>query len=386
MDAEARPSVQYLIAAIDAISTNSPLPPFELSPIALQRREERLAAQQRRASMAKRHVPNVVPAREAAVPLAANSVAARRLAAKRGGGTVGTELAGAIPHPGYSQPVSRSTAPSKSSGGTADDLLFSDASPSVGDSAAVSASLFDDFGSAPGPAPPAPATSAGDFDVFNAPASSAARAAPTAASPTNFFDAGDDFGAITPAAPSTSTKAAAADLFGGDDFFSGGAAAPPPAPASSATHTADSFDMFSSPAPAASKSAPPTDVFGSGSDLLSDMSFATAPPPSQAQKASNILNLFEQTAPAARGGGGGMSYDPFSGMGPPGGGPAGRGMGGGFHQPPQGGSYGSGGGGGYARGGPGAGPAYSTPGMFSSSKPQQEEHDPFGALGAVKKK
>jgi hypothetical protein len=65
------------------LAANRPLPPYQLSAEALQRREERLAATILRDNKIKKKVAPVVPARKG-MPPSANSVAAKRLAAKRG--------------------------------------------------------------------------------------------------------------------------------------------------------------------------------------------------------------------------------------------------------------------------------------------------------------
>lgn len=66
------------------IAANRPLPPYTLSSEALKRREDRIAADQLRENKNKKKAAPVVPVRKGAPP-SANSVAAKRLAAKRGG-------------------------------------------------------------------------------------------------------------------------------------------------------------------------------------------------------------------------------------------------------------------------------------------------------------
>ena len=87
MDPECRPSASALYMATAELSKGQPLPPFELSAEALQCRERRLAAavlkQQKKDS--KKTPLTVIPPRNTQAPaLDSNSVAARRLAAKRG--------------------------------------------------------------------------------------------------------------------------------------------------------------------------------------------------------------------------------------------------------------------------------------------------------------
>lgn len=65
------------------IASGRPLPPHQLSAEAIRRREERIAADQLRESKSKKNKGPVVPDRKGAPP-ASSSVAAKRLAAKRG--------------------------------------------------------------------------------------------------------------------------------------------------------------------------------------------------------------------------------------------------------------------------------------------------------------
>lgn len=86
MDPEARPSATECFQALSAIATGNPLPPYELSAEAIERRKQREAAaiKKEQKVAAKRHVPALVPQRSAPAQLDTNSVAARRLAAKKG--------------------------------------------------------------------------------------------------------------------------------------------------------------------------------------------------------------------------------------------------------------------------------------------------------------
>jgi serine/threonine protein kinase len=84
MDPEARPSISQIIDAISAISKNQPLPSYELSQEALQKRKERIAMEEfNNNNNKKSNKKSPVVARKQG-PLDNNSVAARRLAAKRG--------------------------------------------------------------------------------------------------------------------------------------------------------------------------------------------------------------------------------------------------------------------------------------------------------------
>jgi AP2-associated kinase len=81
---EARPTIFELLLAMREVSKGSPLPPYELSAEALQRRAERIAADEVRKIKAKKK-PNATPIdTKRSAPPSANSVAAKRLAAKRG--------------------------------------------------------------------------------------------------------------------------------------------------------------------------------------------------------------------------------------------------------------------------------------------------------------
>mmetsp|Transcript_15865 Transcript_15865/g.23892 ORF Transcript_15865/g.23892 Transcript_15865/m.23892 type:complete len:604 (-) Transcript_15865:166-1977(-) len=338
MEPEARPSVPQIAEAINAILTGAPLPPYELSDIAKQRKQERIDAQNRRAQLQKKKTPNVLPTREH-VPLAANSVAARRLAAKRAGGGGITEVAGAIPHPGYASKPS--TAPTSSAREGGSDMFFSTES------------------SEPAPIRPAAPSTSDGLDLFDSsPASSQAMPSQSAtASSASFFD---DF--ATPATNASSQSSA--DPFTSNDFFSAASTAPQSkAPAPSAE-----FDAFGDSAPVASTGSTSGtgsggfDAFGGG-DLLSDMSFATAPPQSQEQKTKGVLSLFDtpqqgRVLP-------GQHHDPFATMGGHGGGYNQQGM---YGMPQQ---YQQG------RGMPGVG--------IRPQQMQQQEEDPFGSLGVLKK-
>eukprot|EP01034_Spumella_vulgaris_P021833 gene21833-27904_t len=96
VDPEARLSVAQCLECTAALASNRPLPDFPLSAEAAQRRAERIAANELRQSKQKKVV--VAAPRKVVAPLDSNSVAARRLAAKRGGtsgaNTPGTDLFG----------------------------------------------------------------------------------------------------------------------------------------------------------------------------------------------------------------------------------------------------------------------------------------------------
>jgi hypothetical protein len=84
IDPEARPIILELLLAMREISKGSPLPPYELSAEALQRRAARIAADEVRNTKTKKK-PTATPIdTKRSAPPSANSVAAKRLAAKRG--------------------------------------------------------------------------------------------------------------------------------------------------------------------------------------------------------------------------------------------------------------------------------------------------------------
>lgn len=231
LDPEARPTILEINSAIRAISQGNPLPPYELSEVAQQRKEERRLAQLKRSNQTQKKSA-ALPTR-GHVPLAADSVAARRLAAKRNGSSApGTSGIGSIPHPGYGTP------------------------------AASSSSNF--FEEEEQPIPVASQQIANDLDFFATPAASTA----TASSSSTFFDAFSSPPAATTAKP---VAAPAIDLFGSQDLFAIPTPAPQPAQSQQTTF----------------------DAFGGSSSLLTDMSFTTAPPPTIEEKAKNVLNLFD---------------------------------------------------------------------------------------------
>jgi hypothetical protein len=326
MDPEARPSLAETLYAIKAIAMGSPLPPYELSDQAKEKKEERRQAQLRRANQTQKKSA-ALPTRDH-VPLAANSVAARRLAAKRGGTAATSEGS-------FSAPIASASSSSS--------FLFDDSAPIP--AAASSSAPLDLFG----PSHPAPAAQVASSSLF------------------------DDFSAPTPVpAKTSSAPAPAVDLFA-TDFFS-----------SPAQNQATSTPVSVPPSVPASKTAAPVDFFGGSNSLLSDMSFATAPPPTQAEKARNVLDLFDQPSPALAQPGRGAPSDPFASV------MGGLAPGGGYPQPAYG--YPPSSGMGYGapppRGSPFGPPAVrAMPPQQQQQRPQ--ERDPFGSLGgfdAMKKK
>jgi hypothetical protein len=323
------------------------LPPYELSEVAQQRKEERRLSEVRRANQTQKKAAPL-PTREH-VPLAANSVAARRLAAKRSGAATGGDVIGSVPHPGYASS-------SSAGGGASADFFFDDSAPIAPAASASAASAtaheLDFFGGASTTAPVA--------------AVAAAAAPPASASSSNsFFDAFSTPAAHVPA--STPAPAPQVDLFGSGDLFT--------TPASSQQTTANANATASS-----------FDAFGGSNSLLSDMSFATAPPPTIEEKAKNVLNLFDSHPPGGAGAGGGRpgNVDPYASLMPSGPGPN---MG---YQPrPMGAPPAMYGGGGMPMG-PGlglqGGGMMMGGGMPSLVRPQQpprqqQDRDPFGSLG-----
>lgn len=342
------------------LGRNEPLPSYVLTPAAQERKAERaLAMQRREMQLNKKNVP-IVPVREA-VPLAANSVAARRLAAKRSG-AVGTidaaQSLGTVMHPGSNVPKQAQSS----------DFLFDQ---HVSDAPIQQSKSY-------------PAAPVNAFDLFstdhtsqfiNTAPAPVANSAPAQSSTFDLFDASP-----IQAAPS-SAATASFDMF---SFQS----TPQPPPAS-----AHNFDVFASnvvvPAKASSQSTASTfDAFSgysgtsntyvnANANLLD--SFPTAPQVNKAQQQQSVLSLFDQQSSTTQPGRPGNNSDPFAVMGnayvPPGPGaygaprpPPSSGLGGGAYNP-------------YNAGMTGA------PQMVRSIQPQSRAAaDPFGSLDVLGKK
>lgn len=85
IDPEGRPSIPELLECARALLTGQPMPTLVVPEAVLQRRIERAENDKRRMQLlASKQKKNVAPAPRAPAPLDSNSVAARRLAAKRG--------------------------------------------------------------------------------------------------------------------------------------------------------------------------------------------------------------------------------------------------------------------------------------------------------------
>ena len=122
VDPEARPSITQLLQAFAAIATGKPLPLYVVPPEAIERRKEREITAKKREeknkSALKKAAPKTLPVK-ASGPLDSNSVAARRLAMKKGGAidmighhaaapSYQTEGQGQAPSPSHSQSQSDS--------------------------------------------------------------------------------------------------------------------------------------------------------------------------------------------------------------------------------------------------------------------------------------
>ncbi len=119
-----------------------PLPEHPLTEEAVRRRQERIAANVLRESKSHKKVAAPVAPRKVA-PLDSNSVAARRLAAKRGGTTPGADLVGSF------SPAERSHAHPAAGGDFAVDFdAFGDSAPpaAVPPAAAAHSDFTADFG------------------------------------------------------------------------------------------------------------------------------------------------------------------------------------------------------------------------------------------------
>lgn len=321
IDPEARPSIAELLTMLVELAAGRPLPAYELTAEAIKRREDRIAANQVRESKAKKKAAPVVPLRKG-VPPSANSVAAKRLAAKRG-----------QPLPSGEEDLFDSSSPTEFD---TSPTAHSARSAPVG----LAVSSFDPFGDEPAPAVTSQATpTADDFDPFADPGAKKSAAAslfgayeddhpaPVASAKKSlkrpsFEDGPVDFGQSHAPAHSAPAPAAASagfdtfdafgrdseDLGGGDEFdpFAGPpAAAVAPAAAHTAphshSHTAASMLDFEDEPPASSD----FDMFGSNSRQASFT--ATKRPSESAARPSftaaptahhnDLLSAFE-TAPA----------------------------------------------------------------------------------------
>lgn len=117
VDPEARPSIAQLLQTFAAIATGKPLPHYEVPREAILRKEEREITAKKREeknkNALKKAAPKIVPSKCTA-PLDSNSVAARRLAMKKGSVDPGGAL---LPMPTQTQ-----TAPSPTN--TSSEALF----------------------------------------------------------------------------------------------------------------------------------------------------------------------------------------------------------------------------------------------------------------------
>eukprot|EP00604_Paraphysomonas_vestita_P002304 CAMPEP_0174817966 /NCGR_PEP_ID=MMETSP1107-20130205/547_1 /TAXON_ID=36770 /ORGANISM="Paraphysomonas vestita, Strain GFlagA" /LENGTH=365 /DNA_ID=CAMNT_0016029191 /DNA_START=795 /DNA_END=1892 /DNA_ORIENTATION=+ len=349
LDPEARPTITEIRSAIKAISQGDPLPPYELSEVAQQRKEERRLSQLKRANQGQKKAA-VLPTREH-VPLAANSVAARRLAAKRSGATPGTgvDVIGSVPHPGYA-----STSTTSASSSSSADFLFDD-QPIVSAPASSSKQTANEL----------------DFFGTSTTSTTSSAPAPKASTSNDFFDAFST-PSTTTSAPVASSSAQV-DLFGSQDLFS----------------SAPQSQSQSQNKPSATSASTPFDAFGGSNSLLTE--FTTAPPPTIEEKAKNVLNLFDVQPQRSQ-----APVDPYSNlMGPSLGAGGNPGL---YGQPrpmvPPGAGVGVGG---YGFGGnPGIQPMYGSapqgglmmqPGIQPLVRQQQPlrqpERDPFGSLAGL---
>jgi hypothetical protein len=100
VDPEARPSISQLLAAFAAMATGKPLPHYEIPPEAVERRREREITAKKREEKnksSKKIAPKITPLKPSG-PLDSNSVAARRLAMKKGVDPSGGHSAHPAPH------------------------------------------------------------------------------------------------------------------------------------------------------------------------------------------------------------------------------------------------------------------------------------------------
>lgn len=272
------------------MATHQPLPPYEISALAVQRKQEREEAAANRAEklQKKKYAGAALPPRPAAAAagLDSSSVAARRLAAKRGGG--GLDGFGVAPPP-----------PSSSSGSSngieafADFASF-DAGAGVGahhvidnSSSSSSTYLFD----------AAPESSS--FDAAPHVFTSSSVAAVSQSGPaTDFFSMHPDDAFVAKSASSVSSSTFTAD-------FGTASSASAPASAAPAPARLSSFNAFGEQSPArASFGADSFDAFGSFGALAASTpassSFAAFDAEPETSSLSLSLALAPASAPASR--------------------------------------------------------------------------------------
>ena len=233
VDPEARPTCAQLVSAFAALSQGAPLPPYELSTMALQKRSEREEAAVKRASKqtkkAYKH-GGPLPPKPTATAGDVSGAAARRLAAKKG--------------VSYQAPAASNQ--SQSFGAAPVAAFDTDFSTPV--AAAGGGNEFDPFGGGTAPATQAQQQQGFDtgFDDFGGGTAPATRAQQQQGFDTGFDDFGGGTAPATQAQQQQGFDTGFDDFGGGTDIGSGG-------------NLADADSLFDAP-PAASNF---DDMFGS---------------------------------------------------------------------------------------------------------------------------
>ena len=288
MDPEARPSVDEVHAAVEAVIGGNPMPSLPLSDEALECRRVRELNQSKRLNAPVKKTAAAAPAPKVAVPLDSNSVAARRLAAKRGT-AVGTPA---------QTTLSNSFDVSQKKGSGVSDLLMTEG---LEDDAMATVKLA------------AVSSSAGSAEdlFFNSITSSAASTSTSSGAPPNSFLA--SFDAFGESSANTSPAPKYDDMFAGFGASSASTAfdstnedIPPAAPpASSNSFFGDAAPGFGSTSFQATAT---FDAFGSDTltPATSGISSTSASPAattttSGLTSSSDLLSLFNQPAQSTPG-------------------------------------------------------------------------------------
>lgn len=311
-DAEARPTVSDLLAACNSIEQDQPLPQYELTAEARQRRAAREAAAHKSpvVKVVKKPTGPVMPARST-VPAGTSSAAAKRLAAMKGTASapeVTVFDAPAFEAPSFDAPAfperSHSSSPIRSQSPQTFEPQ-NQGLPSGG------SGFFEEFA----PAPVNATASGFDFDAFSAPASIAASS--------QFAD--DGFGQIS-APQSAPVGSDFMDFF--DSGFSSAPPSTPSAPMTSSPIRTRPTSMPSMESYTTALAAPPTkprpvsNPVGSKPMPVGDMDFLNMDAgavaslgtdvgslldmPMQPNKSSEVMSLFDNATP-----------DPFGNKAPP---------------------------------------------------------------------
>lgn len=330
-DPEARPSARQLLECAKALLTGAPLPFIEVPEEARIRRQERIENEQRRAQIiAARKKAAQQPLQRPQGPLDASSVAARRLAAKRGQAVDGGLAP--VSQRDFGSPTPSSAAKSgnpfggdsgfgsagagndffgagSTSSSTAEDLFFSSDSAHTDlhvQEGKVSASSSDFFGSGSN-IHSSQTTSNSDFDPFSTTVTSAAFPSSSVGTSHSdgFSSAGSNFdpfdsssslpapsanAGFDPFASPTAPVHHSQNFDSFDPFSSSPASAVAPAPVSlkQPSRDANDFDFFAGSAGAVTKTEK-----SHQSSLLSDFESFGVQPKQNEKSLNSVLSLFD---------------------------------------------------------------------------------------------